>query len=177
MEQNLKQLMDDLLAHLDESSVKQNVKKVEKIQTAIARDKKAILILVNALELSRRNMTFEEYQRELRRIVHDVPDDGREETNEFVLDPTRNLRDQMVDLGEEIEHHVQQMKNDLAKASRKVMRQLKNEKTVKTKIDRSEKSEMRVPTAHQDPIYHYPFPYFQPPLPYIEVGVSDVAID
>jgi hypothetical protein len=171
MEKNLKILMDDLILNMNRSTVKENVKKVDKIQNTIARDKKAVLILVNALEISRNNSnrTFEEYQKDLKRIVHTNVDSAEDQS--FHFNPAIDLIDQMLDLKTEIEHHLRQMKNDITRATRKTIRYLKTEingvKTKKAaakidkKVEKPSAPEVIIP-AENDILYHsfIPFPEY-----------------
>lgn len=72
MEDYLAGLTAEFLDNVSKRSFDENMKKIEKIEQQMERDKKAIAILNSSLELARKSKNLQEYKSETKKIIAEV---------------------------------------------------------------------------------------------------------
>lgn len=72
MEDYLASLTAEFLDNVSKRSFEENMKKIEKIEKQMERDKKAIAILNSSLDLARNSKSVENYKSETKKIITEV---------------------------------------------------------------------------------------------------------
>lgn len=72
MRKNLYNLADELFSTFNKSTAKQNMEKLLVIEETIDRDKSSIAFLTSALKYARNSISFDDFQKEMRRILKEV---------------------------------------------------------------------------------------------------------